>query len=676
MAKITTLGQKHWKSLLAWNVLIILAAIGALCRYPSVYTAKTQLVIPGTVSNLDANLGILGSLKNGNPNYYSSQFSALKLQLSFLESDTLMRQVWEKDPEKNKFSSLSDYKDIVRVSLDEETSMISVFITGSTKEVTQARANVLLETYQKRLDELRQANKATRQQFNQPELETAKKKLQKLQLALANLKQSSGLVDTESQTEGIVQSINQLTNAKTEALAQAKYSQQQVIALSGRLNITPGEAISSLSLGENQDYQFVRSKLAELEADLLKKLSIYTEEHPNVQMLLKEREQLLRKQENYVAQASDGNKIDTNVKAQGRGNLIQQLVLAESEAKAHRQRAQQIQTQLNNLRSTLKSIPSQQAKLIELKRQVEIAEGVYKGLVAQVQQTNINAFDAYPNVQVFESPTVDKRPKNPKLKLIILNALLASVIGSIASVLLLERRNPLLSPKDLQRFNFPMVVSIPQIRNSLMRWQLTNDTEVELQRLASAISLQPLNNRRLLITSAIEGEGKTTVTLGLATALVELGFRVLVVDGDFRQQELSRCLNSSSLVKVSDSPMQIQNNLDFLAMPMLSYQGNVLEMVKRGKFETALATAESSGEYDYVLIDSAPVSLTSETLLMTSIVPNILFVVRPGNSYSNSVNYSLEQLATHKAKVLGLVVNDAETPTRSYQQKSQDVLFT
>ncbi|MDJ0677986.1 MAG: GNVR domain-containing protein [Calothrix sp. MO_167.B42] len=676
MAKITTLGQKHWKAILGWNVFIILAAILAISRYPSIYTTKTQLIIPGTGSNLDANLGVLGSLKNENPNLSSSQFNALKLQNSFLNSDSVMGQVWEKDPEKTNFPSLRDYKRLINIELDEETSIISIFIAGSTQEIAQHRANTLLDTYQKRLHKLRQSNKATKQQFSQPELDTAKKKLQKLQLELANFKQSSGLVDAASQTQGIVENINQLTKIQTEALAQAEYSQKQVIALSGRLNIAPSEAISSLSLGENQDYQFVRNKLAELESSLVKKRNTYTDEHPNVQMLLKERQQLLRKQENYIAQASGGNKIDLNVKAQGRGSLIQQLVLAESEARGHEQRAQQIQIQLNNLRQALKSIPSQQAKLIELKRQVEIAEGVYKGLVAQVQQTNINAFDAYPNVQVFEPPKVGEKPHNPKLKLIILNALLASVIGSIALVLLLERRNPLLSPKDLQRFNFPMVVSIPQIRNSPMRWQFAHDTEVELQRLASAISLQPLHNRRLLITSAIEGEGKTTVTLGLATALVELGFRVLVVDGDFRQQELSRCLNSSSLIKVNDSPMQIQKNLDFLAMPMVSYQGNLLEMLKKGKFERALTTAESTGEYDYVLIDSAPVSLTSETLLMTSIVPNTLFVVRPGTSYSNSVNYSLEQLATHKAKVVGLVVNDSQTPTRSYQQKPQDVLFT
>ncbi|MDJ0733591.1 MAG: AAA family ATPase [Nostocaceae cyanobacterium] len=675
MAKITTIGQRHWKALLAWNAFIILAAMGAASRYPSVYTAKTQLIMPGTGGNLNANLGVLGSLRNGSPNFYSSQFNALKLQLSFLSSDTLMRQAWEKDPEKSEFTSLSQYKSLFSIALDEETSIISVYITGSTQEVAQARANALLEAYQKRLRELRQNNKTTRQQFSQSELETAKKKLQKLQLALTNFKQSTGLVDAELQTQGIVQSINQLSNAQAEALAQAEYSQKQVIALSNRLNMAPPEAINSLSLGENQDYQFVRGKLAELEADLLKKRNIYTDEHPSVQMLLQEREQLLRKQQNYVAQASGGNKIDTTVNGQGRGSLIQRLVLAESEASAQRQRAQQIQTQLNNLRTKLKSIPSQRAKLIELQQQVEIAEGVYKGFVAQVQQTNIDAFDAYPNVQVFEPPTVGSRPRNPKLMLVILNALLAAVIGSIASVLLLERRNPLLSPKDLQRFKFPMVVSIPQIRNSLMRWQFANDTELEFQRLASAISLQPLNNRRLLISSAIEGEGKTTVTLGLATALVELGFRVLVVDADFRQQELSRCLNSC-LLKGNDLPMRIQQNLDFLAMPTLSYQGNTLEMVKRGRFEMALAAAESDADYDYVLIDSAPISLTSETLLMSAIVPNVLFVVRPGTSYSSSVNYSLEQLTTHKAEVVGLVVNGGETPTRPYQQKSQDPLFT
>ena len=83
----------------------------------------------------------------------------------------------------------------------------------------------------------------------------------------------------------------------------------------------------------------------------------------------------------------------------------------------------------------------------------------------------------------------------------ILNALLAGIIGSVALILLLERRNPLLSPKDLQDMQFPMVVSIPRIKDA----ELTDDDkEVKFQRLASALSLQPLNNPHLLITSAME----------------------------------------------------------------------------------------------------------------------------------------------------------------------------
>jgi capsular exopolysaccharide synthesis family protein len=318
---------------------------------------------------------------------------------------------------------------------------------------------------------------------------------------------------------------------------------------------------------------------------------------------------------------------------------------------------------------------------LELQRQVDVAEGVYKGLVAQVQQNNINAFDTYPNVQVLDPAKVDSKPSGPKRSITVLSGLMASLIGSIALVLFLESRNPLLSPKDLQSIKFPIVVRIPRLRNSGLSWQVGTETEVEFQRLASAISLQPLNDRRLLITSAIMGEGKTTVTLGLARALADLGFRVLLVDGDFRKAELSRRLGygrereSADAVRLANEvqqPISVEPSLDLL--PTLPKQGKIVELVRRGRFEQSLAVAESADNYDYVLVDSAPVSLTSETALMANVVPNVLFVVRPGTSYSNSVNESLDQLDQHRAKILGLVINGVEANSKPYPYRSNESL--
>ena len=222
-----------------------------------------------------------------------------------------------------------------------------------------------------------------------------------------------------------------------------------------------------------------------------------------------------------------------------------------------------------------------------------------------------------------------------------------------------------MSPKDLQTIKFPIVVRISRLKHSPVELALGNETEAEFQGLASAISSQSLKDRRLLVTSSNVGEGKTTVTLGLARALADLGFRVLVVDGDLRQAELSRRLGYEKELTDSKRPISVEPRLDLV--PTLPKQGRIVEVIKRKRFKQCLAAAQSSNKYDYVLVDSAPVGLTSDTALMAAAIPNVLFVVRPGISDRNSVNNSLEQLAQHNAQVVGLVLNDVETNTKAYE---------
>ncbi|MGL5808245.1 MAG: tyrosine-protein kinase family protein, partial [Xenococcaceae cyanobacterium] len=234
----------------------------------------------------------------------------------------------------------------------------------------------------------------------------------------------------------------------------------------------------------------------------------------------------------------------------------------------------------------------------------------------------------------------------------------------------------LLDAKDLQVFNFPIVFSIRRLKklNLLSPLELGRGSEAELdfQRLASAISLQPIQNRRLLITSSISGEGKTTVTIGLAKALADLGFRVLIVDGDFRKAELSMSLMLDREAIAKSNPQQNSNeqtiqllpNLDLL--PTMPQEGNIVAKITQGKFEQTIAAADAESQYDYILIDSPPVSLTSEAALMAAIISNVLFVVRPDYSERNSAQDSVEQLKQLNARILALVVNGVEIASRPY----------
>ena len=677
MNKIVGIAIRHWQPLLGLNLFIAGAAILTAVATPRVWTATAQLILPDTNSHLDANLGTLGSLSNGNPAFSSTQVNPLKVQASILTSDTLLEQTRNSDPEKNKFPRLVAYSKLFKISPQEQSTSIGLFVSGSSPEVARQRAISLIQAYQERLNELRLEDSKSREHFNQKRLDQARQKLSQEQIALSQFQKSSGLLNIAEQTKGVVSDINNLTTAQAQAQAQAQATKNRARALSARLGLVPEKAIRSLSLSENQDYQFVQRKLVELDATLAQVQTVYSNTHPKVRSLLTQRHTLQRQLQQYIDQVGAGKQVDTTIasgnQGQVRASLVQQLVLAESEASGQQQQADQLQLQIEKLNTVLRTIPANQARLQELQRQYDVAEGVYKGLVAQVNQANIDAFNAYPNIQVLDAPKVDQKPSSPKSTLIVLNALLASILGSIALVLLLERRRPMLNPTDLQAIKFPIVMRIPRLRRYNTGLALgTEETEVEFQRLASAVSLQSLQDRRLLVTSAVMGEGKTTVTLGLARALTDLGFRVLLVDGDLRRASLSQTLGYDRKPLSPNQAVQIQPGLDLL--PTQPREGKIVELVTQGRFEEGVAAAQSTGSYDYVVIDSAPVNLTSETSLMAAVIPNVLFVVRPGTSDRASVNDSLDHLAQHQAQIIGLVVNDVETNSSYYPYRAKSSL--
>jgi capsular exopolysaccharide synthesis family protein len=669
MSGLTSIIARHWKPLIYLNAALIVAIVGKFFLSEKTWTAKAQLILPETKDNLEANLGRLGSLKNDNSTIFSDSVNPLLAQESILTSDAVMQQVYDADPQKNKFKRLARYKELFEVEIEEQSTTIALNVEGKERDLVRKRAETWIEVYNNRLDRLRKEDAEKRSKFTTTELEESQKQLNRTQIALSNFQRSSGLVSGDEQTKEIVRVISTLTTEKLQAEAQAKAEENKVNALSTRLNLSPSQAMRSVGLGENQDYQAVRGKLKRIELELSRLRATRTDKDPAVEELLIERDDLKRQLQAY--KGSPGETIDGTIASnasQGRANLIQQLVQAESTASSQRKKAEQLENKIAQLKNNLNAIPGDRSRLLELQRQQEIAEGVYQGLVAQLQQAKINAFSAYPSVQTIEPPTVDPKPTNPKIELSAIYWILAALTGSTALLLWLERRNPLLDAKDLQLFNFPTVFTIRRFRNldinSHLDLESSSEADLDFQRLASAISLQPLSSNRLMVTSSISGEGKTTVTIGLAKALADLGFRVLLVDGDFRKAELSTSLVVDRDRATKEQIVQLLPNLDLL--PTYPQQGNVIAQITQGKFEKKLMAADANGSYDYILVDSAPVSLTSEAALMATIINNVLFVVRPDYSERNSAYESVDQLQQLNAKIIGLIINGVQINSKPY----------
>lgn len=669
MNKFLTILRRHWKPLLALNVGLLALTVVIATFYPRTWTASARFILPNMTGSLDASLGTLGEL-NSSGLTFSTEVNPTMIQSSILMSDSVLRRVWAKDPDPNKSPLLENYRKLFKATVQDQSTIIAIEVSGSSIELARSRAQTLVQTYQARLNELRQDDAGAHERFSRDELEQARATLVSAQLALSRFKQATGLVDIDEQTRALAGSISTLTASQVQALSQGKAAEVRARVLAARLGMTPRQAIDSLRLGENKEYQMTRQKLADVEVALAEARGLYTDKNARVRSLLLQREELLRALKERIAQAAPGvtsvdGGLGGNNYRDGRIDLIVQLIGLESEASGLARQADQVQQRLDGLDSTLRSIGKNQGQLLDLQRKYDIAEGIYKGLVAQVQQAKVSAFNAYPNVQVLDQPTVDFKPSSPKLTLIVLGALLASALGSIAIALLLEGRNPLLGPKDLQGVEFPVLARIPLLKGRALESDLEAETGVEFQRLASAVSLMPLENGRLMVSSSSFGEGKTTVTLGLAIALADLGFRVLLVDGDFRRAELSRRLGYTRDGVLQSMLVHLRPELDLV--PTMPRQSRVMELVARGRFERSLETLHQSGDYDYVLVDSAPLGLTSESALMAAAVRNVLFVIRPGTSDRNMVNDSIEQLEQHNARIVGLTINGVQTRSEGYR---------
>ena len=670
MDKIFTLISRHKSFLLAFNAAVLVLASAKLAFSSPKWTARAELILPNNTGNLDANLGTLGSLKSGEINF-SNTLDPLKAQKSILLSNPVLQQVYANDPEKKRFDRLAKYKKLFDVGIAEKSNTLDLNVTASAPELARQRTSNWIEAYQKRLNVLRQTDRQSRETFNEEQIKAARERLNKADRELAKFRKNSRLVNTDEQTRSMVKTIGELTSLQQQAIVKAKANQKQIETISARLSLTPKQAVRSLSLGEDKDYQHIKNELIKVETALSELRANFTDNEPRIQNLLSERSQLQRQLEQHLNKtgAVELDKIDTTVSSdsEGRASLIQQLVLLESEAEANQKQAEQLAIQIEEINKNLESIPENQAELLELQREKNIAEGIYQGLVAQVQQVSINSYNTYPNVQVIDPPETDSKPSSPNKKVIVFSFFFASLVGSAAIIFLLENQNPLLEPKDLLANNFSIVVCIPRFKVINTPFDLPYHVQIEFEKLALVISKQLQGDNRLLITSSISGEGKTISTIGLAKALADLGFHVLTIDADYHQAELSKRLGFAA--GHSNYPVEVHQNIDLLvAAPQPE---KVAALVSRGQFAEKIIKAESFSKYDYILIDSPPVSLTSETVMMSSVIPNTLFVIRPGLSQRDAVNNSLNQLSHHGTTPVGLVVNDVKGNTlqQSYSQK-------
>ncbi|MEO0373320.1 MAG: division plane positioning ATPase MipZ [Cyanobacteria bacterium P01_A01_bin.17] len=593
----------------------------------------------------------------------------LKAQAEILSSDNLLQKVLERDPELEKISDVHKYRNFFDVDLIENSNVFSISAKGLTPEVVLQRAQIVTQTYQEHLSDLRSADVASRQAFYQADLKRASRDLSDAEHELARYRKAAGLVDTQRQAEAIISLISDLKKIQELALLEANRDASQSQVLSSRLNLlTQATApVSGSYPAEDTEYQLILQELTVVTTELREKRTELTESHPYIKALLSKRDNLQQQLEQYKVQAFAQNAAAplTGIGVEGQKEIAEQIALVENSASSKRKQAQNIELRINLLEANLRSLPRQQSRLDTLKRRLNVSKRTFNELISQVERSRADALQSYPNVQLLNTPILNPTPTSNRLWIAI-HSLFAAGFGSLVLLLMLERRNPLLMPQDLAETSFPVATRIPklqQFRGVDKTLLPLSGGEAAFLKMAYGLLIQEIPDRCLMVTSAISGEGKTTIALHLAKALEALGLKVLVLHTDTPA-------DTPASVESEAVPLLLESRFSHTDRPWASSRLRIdetqpegmqvghLEFSGRSEFEAEVEKILDSQRYDFVIFDTPPVQSGSTATLISMVVDNVLLVVRPGKSTRFSVQDTLQLLAPAHLNLVGLAIND------------------
>lgn len=181
---------------------------------------------------------------------------------------------------------------------------------------------------------------------------------------------------------------------------------------------------------------------------------------------------------------------------------------------------------------------------------------------------------------------------------------------------------------------------------------------------------------KILVTSSVPGEGKSTTVINLALALAQGNNKVLLVDGDMRNPVLRKYLrlegkNETGLsallnndVKIADCLMRTEYGVDVIANGPTP--PNPAELIKSDAMRSLLKGVES--HYDYILFDTPPVGVITDAAALSPLCDGVVYVVRHSFASKKQVHTAIKKLQMVDANILGTILTQYEVPkpTRRY----------
>lgn len=379
---------------------------------------------------------------------------------------------------------------------------------------------------------------------------------------------------------------------------------------------------------------------------------------------------------------------ENNPILQSKANEIQNLRPGILEnIKSQKANLQTTITNLNNTvksyNSTLQSIPQKQRQLVEVSRDQIVKNNVYSFLLQKREEAQLAYSSNVTDSKIIERAQASFFPTSPREKIVYLGTIILALGFTIAYVTLKELlSNKILSPSEVKNYtNVPVIGEIAHFKekNLSATTAMENDfisTQFRQIKVALGLFNKSIINKKILVTSGITGEGKTFISSTLAHSISSSGRKVVLIDSDLMNPQISIDYNLNSDTGLSDFlenkilPQQILKKTDtknLFIIPAGSSKTNSTELLLNGRLEDLMTYLEEN--FDHIIFDSPSVNVATDAYILSDACDTTIYMVR--HHYTPKV-FIKKLDDTIRIKTLGkivLVYNDLK-PRGIFKQKT------
>jgi capsular exopolysaccharide synthesis family protein len=348
-----------------------------------------------------------------------------------------------------------------------------------------------------------------------------------------------------------------------------------------------------------------------------------------------------------------------------------------AEAAIAQTREAELRQIISRLEERLAESERDAAGLRDIEREAAATRSLYESLLARQKQVATQVGIQQADAQLSSRAVPPLVPTFPNKKLFLAVAIVVSgVSGGVLSLLLDQRRKGFGTIEETEmEMGLPVLAALPRApRGPLaLAGQVVSDPRSlaaeAVHRLRSMLGTRQGGMPAVLsVTSALPGEGKTSVALALGRSLAGSGFRVLLIDADLRQGRLAQVLFrqqpefSTSDVLEGEVPLALAVVRDpASSLRILAAKGDAVapqDLLVPARLEPLIAEARM--KYDHIIIDTAPFSAVADAMVVGRVADETLLVLRAETTPASAAASLIKAFRTARLPLAGLVLNAAD----------------